>query len=58
MKYYAAMLHGGAKTAQEKYAAELKAWELEPAKKPAEEASVAGAEGASATDDGEADGPA
>jgi integrase len=30
MKYYAAMLHGGAKTARDKYAAELKAWEPEP----------------------------
>ena len=39
MKYYAAMLYGSAKTSQEKYAAELKSWEPEPDKKPAEEAS-------------------
>lgn len=52
MKYYAAMLYGGAKTSQEKYAAELKSWELEPDKKPADEASGASIEDASDQVDG------
>ena len=51
MKYYAAMLYGGAKTSQEKYAAELKSWEPEPDEKPTEGASELGTEDASAQAD-------